>query len=58
MDESDWNHAASLLHVAEKAHQWPQLHGLRDMALKELQKVHDEATKPKPKVNPFTKEAV
>lgn len=40
----DWEKIAHLLRIAEKAHQWPQLHALRNAALAELQKHVEEAT--------------
>lgn len=40
----NWEKIAHLLRIAEKAHQWPQLHGLRNAALAELQKHVEEAT--------------
>lgn len=39
----DWNHIASLLHVAEKAAGWPTLQGIRDKAHAELDDINKEA---------------
>lgn len=49
----DWEEIEGLLHIVEKAHQWPQLHALRDAAMAKLvdhvgvYKKHVEET-PKP----------
>lgn len=42
----DWQKIGHLLNIAEKAHQWPQLHPLRNAALQELER-HMNDIKPK-----------
>lgn len=41
----DWNHTATLLHIADKANQWPQLHWVRDKAIEELSKLKEDIQK-------------
>lgn len=47
----DWQKIGHLLNIAEKAHQWPQLHKLRNAALDELEK-HMGEIKPPPATTP------
>ena len=42
----DWNKVYALLHICDKARQWPQLQWLHDHAMGELGKLKPDASQP------------